>query len=52
MPFVFKGGSCLMLLLEHPKRLSTDIDITVEPGTPLDEYFQTAGARSRCAITR
>lgn len=42
MPFVFKGGSCLMLLLEHPKRLSTDIDITVEPGTPLDEYIRQA----------
>lgn len=26
LPFVFKGGTCLMLLMEHPKRLSTDID--------------------------
>ena len=33
MPFIFKGGTCLMLLLEHPQRLSTDIDIIVEPGT-------------------
>ena len=24
MPFVFKGGSCLMLLLDKPQRLSTD----------------------------
>lgn len=26
MPFIFKGGTCLMLLLERPRRLSTDID--------------------------
>ena len=38
MPFIFKGGTCLMLLLEHPMRLSTDIDIVVEPGTDVDEY--------------
>ncbi|MCC8152517.1 MAG: nucleotidyl transferase AbiEii/AbiGii toxin family protein [Lachnospiraceae bacterium] len=31
MPFVFKGGSCLLLLLDHPMRLSTDIDIVVKP---------------------
>ena len=29
LPFVFKGGTCLMLLLKHPMRLSTDIDIIV-----------------------
>ena len=23
MPFIFKGGTCLMLLMEHPRRLST-----------------------------
>lgn len=39
LPFIFKGGTCLMLLMEHPKRLSTDIDIIVEPGTNLDEYL-------------
>ena len=27
MPFIFKGGTCLLLLLDNPKRLSTDIDI-------------------------
>lgn len=27
MPFIFKGGTCLLLLLNNPKRLSTDIDI-------------------------
>ena len=29
MPFIFKGGTSLMLLLEHPRRLSTDVDIIV-----------------------
>ncbi|MBR3761464.1 MAG: nucleotidyl transferase AbiEii/AbiGii toxin family protein [Lachnospiraceae bacterium] len=43
LPFVFKGGTCLMLLLEHPMRLSTDIDIIVEPGTDVDSYIQKAG---------
>ena len=33
MPFIFKGGTSLLLLLEQTKRLSTDIDIIVEPGT-------------------
>ena len=42
MPFVFKGGTCLMLLLEKPQRLSTDIDIIVEPGTDLQEYLDKA----------
>ena len=42
MPFVFKGGTCLMLLLDKPQRLSTDIDIIVEPGTNLDEYLGKA----------
>ena len=42
MPFVFKGGTCLMLLLDKPQRLSTDIDIIVEPGTDLDEYLEKA----------
>lgn len=26
MPFIFKGGTCLILLLKHPMRLSTDIN--------------------------
>ncbi len=42
MPFIFKGGTCLMLLMEHPSRLSTDIDIIVEPGTDLNEYLDRA----------
>ena len=31
LPFVFKGGTSLMLLLKKPRRLSTDIDIIVAP---------------------
>lgn len=42
MPFCFKGGSCLMLILNKPLRLSTDIDILVEPGTDVDEYIDKA----------
>lgn len=43
LSFVFKGGTCLMLLLEHPVRLSTDIDIIVEPGTDVEGYIEKAG---------
>ncbi len=42
LPFIFKGGTCLMLLLKHPMRLSTDIDIIVEPGTSIDKYLEEA----------
>jgi len=31
-----------MLLMDHPERLSTDIDIIVEPETPIDEYIHLA----------
>jgi predicted nucleotidyltransferase component of viral defense system len=43
MPFVFKGGTSLLVLLEHPRRLSTDIDIIVEKGTDVDDYIDKAG---------
>ncbi len=43
MPFIFKGGTSLLLLLDEPRRLSTDIDIIVEPGTDIDSYIQQAG---------
>lgn len=43
LPFCFKGGTSLMLLLDHPKRLSTDIDIIVDPNTDIDEYIHRAG---------
>jgi len=42
LPFIFKGGTCLMLLLKQPRRLSTDIDIIVEPGTDIEEYIRLA----------
>lgn len=42
MPFIFKGGTCLMLLMERPRRLSTDIDIIVRPGTDLDAFLEKA----------
>lgn len=41
-PFIFKGGTCLMFLLDSPRRLSTDIDIVVAPDTELDEYLDRA----------
>lgn len=42
MPFIFKGGTCLMLLLPELHRLSTDIDIIVEPGLDIDTYIAKA----------
>ncbi|MCH5249898.1 MAG: nucleotidyl transferase AbiEii/AbiGii toxin family protein [Lachnospiraceae bacterium] len=42
MPFIFKGGTCLMLLLKTPRRLSTDIDIIVEPKTDISHYIREA----------
>lgn len=43
MPFIFKGGTSLMLLLEHPMRLSTDIDIVVAPDEDIDHFIREAG---------
>ena len=43
MPFIFKGGTSLLLLLEKPRRLSTDIDIIVQPGTDVQSYLEQAG---------
>ena len=40
MDFIFKGGTSLLLLLSHPRRLSTDIDIIVSPGTDVDGYLE------------
>lgn len=42
MPFIFKGGTALMLLLDRPYRLSTDIDIIVKPDCDVDEYLRRA----------
>lgn len=43
MPFIFKGGTSLLVLLDEPRRLSTDIDIIVERGTDVDGYIEKAG---------
>ena len=42
LQFTFKGGSSAMLLFPAPKRLSTDVDILVNPGT---DGIETYGAR-------
>jgi hypothetical protein len=42
LDFIFKGGTCLMLLLAEPKRLSTDIDILVRHNINIDEYIKKA----------
>lgn len=42
MKFIFKGGTSLLLLTEHPLRLSTDIDIIVEPGTDVEKFVMEA----------
>ena len=42
MPFCFKGGTSLMLIMDKPARLSTDIDILVEPGVDVDDYIEKA----------
>lgn len=38
-PFVFKGGTALMIHLDSTKRLSIDIDIICPPGTNLEKYL-------------
>lgn len=43
LDFVFKGGTCLMLLLKEPHRFSTDIDIVVKPEVNIDVYVAKAG---------
>ena len=42
MAFTFKGGSCLMLLLTPPRRLSIDIDIVCGPTTDVDACIREA----------
>ena len=43
LPFIFKGGTSLLVMLDDPRRLSTDIDIVVAPGTDMDTYIEKAG---------
>ena len=42
LPFIFKGGSSLMLIMDYPQRLSTDIDIIVAPDIDIEKYILTA----------
>ena len=42
MPFIFKGGTSLLVMLDEPRRLSTDIDIIVERDTDVDGYIEKA----------
>ena len=42
LPFIFKGGTSVILHLETPHRLSTDIDILVNPDTDIDKYIREA----------
>lgn len=39
-PFVFKGGTALMLHMDSAKRISIDIDIICPPGTNIEEFVQ------------
>jgi len=43
LDFIFKGGTSLVLLLDHPKRFSVDIDIILKPSikkADLEEYLE------------
>ena len=41
LDFVFKGGTCLMLLFPgKPARMSVDIDIICPPGTKIETYLK------------
>lgn len=44
-PFVFKGGTALMLHMNSAKRLSIDIDIICPPGTNIEEFVQKHAQR-------
>ena len=40
LPLIFKGGTSLLLLLDKPQRVSTDIDIIVPPTIDFDKTFE------------
>src|SRR4030043_959250 len=51
LDFVFKGGTCLLLLLGKPRRFSIDIDVVLETDHGLEEAIQIIlkqGVFSRC----
>jgi hypothetical protein len=41
LEFTFKGGTCLLLVLGIPRRLSIDIDIVVDEGTNLTDVIES-----------
>ena len=43
-PFVFKGGTALMLHLDSSRRLSIDVDIVCKPGTQIGNYLERYAA--------
>ena len=43
-PFVFKGGTALMLHLDTSRRLSIDVDIVCPPGTDIREFLGQYGS--------
>ena len=43
-PFVFKGGTALMLYLNTSRRLSIDVDIVCPPGTDIREFLGQYGS--------
>ncbi len=55
-PFIWKGGSCLMLLLGSGlHRLSIDVDIVCPPGTDIEKYlvnYTEHGFTSRETVER
>lgn len=40
LPFIFKGGTSLLLLLDNPQRISTDIDICIPKEVEFDKIFE------------
>ncbi|MDE5791577.1 MAG: nucleotidyl transferase AbiEii/AbiGii toxin family protein [Muribaculaceae bacterium] len=43
-PFIFKGGTCVMLHLDSSRRISVDIDIICPPGTDLTSFIEKHSA--------
>lgn len=48
LPFVFKGGTCMLLLLEDIRRLSIDVDIVCTvSGSEMEAVLRAIGKESR-----
>ncbi|MCU0857867.1 MAG: nucleotidyl transferase AbiEii/AbiGii toxin family protein [Pontiellaceae bacterium] len=48
LPFVFKGGTCMLLLLEDIRRLSIDVDIVCTvSGAEMESVLRAIGTESR-----